>query len=436
MSSCQSSLSTRVASIYINRNLKAIAAKYGVDINSVTFEDTSRKKGSYWGDNISDMTLVVENKGRNNSSTRMPVIRKPNFSDETADMSIDKFNVTVGNERGQELRRIPLREYLKDISKYTVRNSSQTENTKIKSMLLDRDDSILTSVQFCVLPLQDGECEFSVQLYNYQSSATDPAVLVIVSSSQGTSAQVVTGETEKLYINMNGRSANYLAKRLKDDRKEKGKALEGAMDLEEQERNVLSIIQIPLKRKPPPRVFRGLESCGSEYGNLECGFVQCSINNSAPGTGGVVSSFMCDAECDDEEDCDDEWECVKEKCADRDSTMKSRSTVRGMDNAVLRPGETHSEFKGVGDYSLERDHDYPIRCTFQFYKVTDTDDIPEQAFSEMREKIDKVYSSGSVTGSLVVSGDTGRVTETTVHKDVESKQRMDNPMFSFFKNTK
>lgn len=352
----------------------------------------------------------------------MPVIRKPNFTDETADISIDNFNVTVGNERGDSLKRISLKDYLKDISKYTVKNSSQTENSNVKSMFLDRDNVVLCSSQFCVLPLQDGECEFNVQLYNYQSSSTEPAVLVIVSSSQGTSAQVVTSGTEKLYINVNGRAANYLAKRLKDDRKEKGKALEGAMDLEEQERNVLSIIQIPLKRKP-----RAARSFSSAYYLNECAAFSCNAINSAPAAGGAFQE-----DCD-EDDCEESFlmydaaPCIKESLR-----SAKPSASRGMDNAVLRAGETHSEFKGVGDYSLERDDRYPIRCTFQFYKVTDTNDVPEDAFKEMREKIDKVYRTGQATGSLVVSGDTGRATESTFSKDIEESQRKEKPMFSFF----
>lgn len=410
------SLSHTVSSIYNSSSLAAKAKKYDLNIKSVTWEDTARFKNSSWGANISDMTLATAD------GNLMPVIRKPNFSDETSDLPIENFSLTVGNETGSNPSRVSLSDYLKNISSYTSSN--------VKNMVVSRDTHILTSAQFCILPLsEEGECEFNVQLYNYQSSSTDPAVLVVVASSQGTSAQVVTGNTEKLYINLNGKAANYLAKRLKQDRKEKGKALEGAMDLDEQERNALFIYQIPLKQKP--RLTRSYNY------QLEC----CSSNSfqSMAPAGCAPKSMQASCEDDDcEEECDYEMDgclfgtnsvgyecCVKEKAPSRSAK------VVGMDNAVLRAGATHSDFKGVGSFSLERDDRYPVRCTVQFYKVTDDSDIPEEAFQEMREKIDSIYSTGKATGSLVVSGETKRVTEPV--KDLDFTQKSAMPMLAFFK---
>ena len=91
-----------VASITSNYRSKTLAQSYGLNIESVAWEDTSRFKGSSVGNNISDMTLQVEGQ-------RMPLIRKPNFSDLTADQSLDNFSVVVGNETGESLHRIPLR---------------------------------------------------------------------------------------------------------------------------------------------------------------------------------------------------------------------------------------------------------------------------------------------------------------------------------------
>jgi len=187
-----------------------------------------------------------------------------------------------------------------------------------------------------------------------------------VASSQGTSAQVVTGDTEKLYINVNGKAVNYLVKRLKHDRKEKGKSLEGAMDLDEQERNALFIYQIPLKQNPCAPSRGGFCSFKNQSLCLE----SCSI-----------SSEIYEDDCEE-----DDYEMFTNRVKE-----KSRSTKSiGMDNAVLRVGNTHSTFKGVGSFSLERDDRYPVRCTIQFYKVTDDDNIHEEVFQEMREKIDSV----------------------------------------------
>jgi hypothetical protein len=44
--------------------------------------------------------------------------------------------------------------------------------------------------------LQGGEAKFNVNLYNYQSRTGDPAVLAIVATAQGTSAQIVNASGE------------------------------------------------------------------------------------------------------------------------------------------------------------------------------------------------------------------------------------------------
>ena len=94
-SSSSSSVADSVASLYSNPKITALASKYGLAVNRVSWEDTARTKGSCWGPNITDMTLTIQPSGR-----AMPVIRKPNFGDETVDRPITDFNLTVGNERG------------------------------------------------------------------------------------------------------------------------------------------------------------------------------------------------------------------------------------------------------------------------------------------------------------------------------------------------
>jgi len=83
----------------------------------------------------------------------------------------------------------------------------------------------------------------------------------------------------------------------------------------------------------------------------------------------------------------------------------------GMDEGILKKGEGHSNFKGVDNKTIERDSNLPIRCTVQFYKVTDTQEVPEGTFKEMYTKIETVYKYGVARGSLVTEGYTGRSTE-------------------------
>jgi len=341
-------LTQTVANIASNSRLQKMAQEHNLNICSITWEDTGRYKDSCWGPNISDMTLRLDK-----DNILLPVIRRPNFSDETADLPISHFTLTIGNETaGAPLRQIPLKEYLENKDGH-IKDAS---GNSVKSLFCaERDDVILTSVQYCILPLDEGTCEFNVHLYNYQSSSEDPAVLVIVASSKGSSTQGIYGGTTALYFNNAGRAANYIAERLKDERKRLGKAVEGKMDQDEQERNALLIYQIPLKVKNPIRYDLEYDGC-----------------------------------CDDSDDCFEEMCCENE------------NTCRGMDNAVLSVGVAHSDFKGITSSDIERDPQFPIRCTIQLYKVTDQEDVPVEVFKEIAEKIERIYKSAEKSGSLVV----------------------------------
>ena len=352
------SLAKEITALVSNQSVKSLAHSNGLAVNTVSWEDTGRTKGSCWGPNISDMTLCVE-------PYNMPVVRKPNFADLTADRNIEDFTVAVGNENGEPLRQIPFREYLENLDKYT-------KNANVKPMLLERDSNLLASSQACVLPLSDGEVEFCVSLYNYQSNydSSDPAVLVILASAQGTSAQVVYGNT-KLYLNDNGRSFNLKAARLSDDRLKRGVPLDGPMTDDEKNRNALFIYQVPLKQKPRP-----------------------------------VSKY-------DYSDGDGCAAPMLER-----GVLKSKMS-RGFEKAVLSKGRDMGRFTGTNDLTLERDDRFPIRCTVQYYNVTDVATLSEDQVKDLAQLIGKVYESAPATGSLVLST-SDRVTETTVKPVVQN----------------
>lgn len=361
-----------------SQEVSRYASEHGLKVQTVAWEDTGRSKGSSWGPNISDMTLVVE--GRNSVSgdgTRMPVIRHPNFADKTSDVNIDKFSVTVGNEisKNTSLTRIGLSEYLENFTRY-----NPNTNVKGTSLKCPRDVQILCSSQACMLPLRDGEVEFSVQLYNYQSYPDDSSCLVIVASSQGTSAQIVTG-TQKLFFRVGDNKASFLAKRLKDDRKERGVAVDGVMSSDEQERNCLFIYQIPLKLQKTHPKYRG-------------GAIYC---------------------------LDDDCGVMIESCVFSASSAPKRSAggSRGMDSAVLRVGDVSGPWPQITQ-TLERDPSFPIRCTLQYYNVTDTSTITSNDMAAIAGKLQKIYGASEASGSLVTSGITGRVTEPVLNSTTTS----------------
>src|ERR1700724_603588 len=104
-----------------DRESQQLARRHGLQILNLTWEDTARYKSSAVGPNISDMTIQVQRRlpdADRFELTCMPVIRYPNFSDLSADLSLDLFFVLAGNERGRPLNQITLRQLLSDLRRH------------------------------------------------------------------------------------------------------------------------------------------------------------------------------------------------------------------------------------------------------------------------------------------------------------------------------
>jgi len=357
------SLAQEIAQIHRRAENITRAQKHGLTITPVAWEDTGRSKNSSLGPNISDLTL-------NADDHKMPLIRKPNFSDVTADVPIHHFQVTVGNETpGAPLQRIPLKEYLLSLGKYAGAKADAP-------LAIGRDDVVLCSAQACVLPLgESGEVDFVPEIFSYQATGEEPAVLVIVASAQGTSAHAITERDQKLLFNRGGQATKFSAKRLREDRKERGVSTEGEMDAEEMDRNALIIYQIPLKQTERPVMFGGGSFPVFESMALGCG-------------------------------------STRDGSARRPGSRGARRA--GMDFAMLRSSDkSEGTFKGLGNFRLERDERFPIRATVQMYRLTDDVDISEDLFHSIHQSIESVYNIAEAKGSLVIDT-TNRKTETTV----------------------
>ena len=198
-----------------------LAKKAGLNINYVSWEDCARDKGSCWGPCISDMTLKV-------NESCMPVMRQPNYTDKTWDVEMTKIPIVIGNHtinKDEELETISLKDYLSNFSDFMT--NDYYKKNKIEINLLSskesKDSHVIMSSQACFLPIQSGEeTKFNVALYNYQSQARNPAVLVIVSTSKGSSAQIIEGTSQILLFNNNGKKADFVGERVSDVRKKKG----------------------------------------------------------------------------------------------------------------------------------------------------------------------------------------------------------------------
>lgn len=366
----------RTARMVKDRSVQKLATEYGLQVLDLTWEDTGRFKGSAVGPNISDMTIQVQHQPPGTDRwelTCMPVIRPPNFSDITGDISPDLFFVLVGNEDGQRLQKISLRELLNDLRKHLSRPDSwKGERTSL--LAPDRDSHVLVSAQACFLPVpKSGVATFNPVLFNYQSVAGDPAVLTILATREGTSATVIDNKRDafeaggtwgqRLFFNQNGQRASFTGQRKSDFLAVEGQsqAFPASANPECSNGdglNMVLLIQVPLKQKEPMRF--GADMLAGDTGLICC--------------------------------------C----CSD----------VSDVEEAVIGHGEIEGPFTEIDGLEIERDDRYPIRVTVQFYKATSNGVVDPRDMCEIAEQIGRVYREADYVGSLVLE-DSDRPTEHT-----------------------
>lgn len=348
-----------------------LAQMHGLDLINVTWEDTGRYYDSAVGPNISDMTIQVQHQDPITGEyvlTLMPVIRYPNFTDRTADISPDKFYLLVGNEYGEDLKRVTLEEYLGNFRKYL--NDPGSWAGRRGSLLAPRDTHVLVSAQAAFLPVpRQGEATFNPVIFNYQSYAGDPAVLTIIASREGTSATIIDNTRDafpagwswgqRLFFNQDGERASFTGERLSDfvnrtlppDMISPTAAGESGL-------NMVLLIQVPLKQHEPTR--------------------------------GV---FFGDA---------------LEEATAPSLALKADGDVEA---AVIGHGAVEGPFTEIDNLAIERDPRFPIRVTVQFYKATSNGIVTEADMEAIAQQIERVYDEGDYVGSLVVDGGTDRPTE-------------------------
>ena len=355
----------RTAQMTRSEQARALAKKHALDIVDLTWEDTGRYKGSSVGPNISDMTIQVADAGR---TTCVPVIRHPNFSDKTADISIDDVKIRVGNERGAALKSISLRDYLRDLRAHLSKPGSWAGGET--SLLVPREKEVLVSAQACFLPVpKSGKAEFNPVLFNYQSYAGSPAVLAIVATREGTSATIIDNVRDgfgagaawgqRLFHNQNGERASFTGTRMTEfvaaggDATDRVDSMDAAAGL-----SCVMLIQVPLQQ--PQRLTRSAA--------FAC----------APSAAKCMS--MDFAECD-------------------------------VDEAVIGHGEIEGPFTEIDGLAIKRDPRFPIRVTVQFYKATSNGVMNSAEMTALAEQIASVYTDAKAVGSLVCDPDRGRSTE-------------------------
>lgn len=368
----------RAASMTGDPQAQALVSAYGMNLINVMWEDTGRYKGSSVGPNISDVTIQVQYQDPQTEQyllNLMPVIRYPNFSDKTADIRLDKFYLLVGNEKGEPLHKVSLREYLGNFRQYLHDPSSWRGSRD--SLLAERDAYALVSAQAAFLPVpKEGKAEFNPVIFNYQSYQGDPAVLTIVASREGTSATIIDNVRDgfqagyswgqRLFFNQNGERASFTGQRISDftanqtPETRPGKVETPAAEAAgESGLNMVLIIQVPLKQKYP-----------MQFDNM------LMAEEAAPMMPLATAAMKSDVE-----------------------------------EAVIGHGKVEGPFTEIDNLDIERDENFPVRVTVQFYKATSNGVISEADVQDIAKQIQRVYEDGDYVGSLVVEGETGRPTE-------------------------
>jgi hypothetical protein len=353
-----------------DENAQRLAAEYGLQILNVTWEDTGRYYNSSVGPNISDVTIQVQYKDRltgDYNLTLMPVIRYPNFTDLTADISPENFYLLVGNEKGESLQRISLSDYLRNFRIFL--NDPQSWTGRENSLLAKRDTHVLVSAQAAFLPIpKRGSAEFNPVIFNYQSYAGDPAVLTIVATREGTSATVIDNVRDafpagfswgqRLFFNQKGERASFTGERISDftplDRETINVVPEAG---DETGLNMVMIIQVPLKQKHP--MGEGLMLFES---------------SAAP-------------------------------------AMEADLEKSDVETAVIGHGAVEGPFTEIDGLKIERDERFPIRVTVQFYKATSNGVVSPEDMAGIAAQVKRVYTDADYVGSLVVDSGKDRPTE-------------------------
>ncbi len=82
-----------------------------------------------------------------------------------------------------------------------------------------------------------------------------------------------------------------------------------------------------------------------------------------------------------------------------------------VEDAIVKLGDSEGKFEEVEGMTIERDTDYPIRVTLQFYKSTDSGAINEDVISVISKQFEVSRKNADYIGSLVITPDSQRPTE-------------------------
>ena len=92
---------------------------------------------------------------------------------------------------------------------------------------------------------------------------------------------------------------------------------------------------------------------------------------------------------------------------ERPDLLKEIVTRHGAGDTTIRQ-TAGTELDGL---QIERDPDFPVRVTVQYYKATASGEVTAEDMDAIADDIERVYVDADYVGSLVTDGLTGRPTE-------------------------
>jgi hypothetical protein len=371
----------KVVGMVSDDGVRRAAQRRGLDVMNVMWEDTGRAQGSSIGPNITDLTLQVRySRDATESAALMPVIRFPNFTDRTGDVPASKLFVRVGNHRNaKDLKTVPLTDVLRNLRGYV---SKPWAIGGSGNLLAARDTHFLVSAQAVFMPIsKEGKATFNPVVFNYQSAPGSPAVLTLLVTRQGTSINVIENSPEQagvqgigqeLYFNEDGQRAPFTAER-RSAVKARIDAQGGPANADDrsalaQGADVLMLIQVPLKHR-------------------QRGMLPGTAASESMSTGGAVAAAPASAPA---------------APPMKSAKQEERSDV---EQAVLGHGPLKGPFTEGNGVSLERDPQFPVRITMQFYKATSNGVVDEHDLDQIAATIGDVYEHADYVGSLVIPED-------------------------------
>lgn len=357
-----------------NSPAQELARTHKLNVTQVTWEDTGRSLGSSVGPNITDFNIAVSVKDAKTgkvASHRMPIIRRDNVEDVTADKPAKDITINVGNASGAPLQKMDLEAILKapwklmsDPSKWPLKRGGKNVGLFLAGV---DDKNILVSSQAAFLPVpkNGGKVEYTPQAYNYQSffhkeHGPQPHVLTIMVTREGASLAIAGKKDEKkfgffggsygepLWFNKNGKKAPLSAERASTSNVAGAGQTSGNTAAAADEADRVLIIQIPLKPEHErPRRNMPMFALASAGGP--------ALERSAPSD---------------------------------------------VELAVVSAGRARGKFDETMGEGWKRDDRFPVRVTIQHTYATSNGVITEAQMKTVAKRLEQDYKDARRTGSL------------------------------------